>query len=168
MAALALAVGALLVTGGSVAEPAGAAGNPIQTENALAGTTSWGPPQQGLTAQNQHALEGYASEISVQPGDTIHLHVSTSPAARYRIQMYRLGWYGGSGGRLLGCIPSCGGDEQGTAYSVPSLDGNGYVDAGLADHRHVHDPEQRRFGLLPREARARRTARSPAAHTTSR
>ena len=130
MAALALAVGALLVTGGSVAEPAGAAGNPIQTENALAGTTSWGPPQQGLTAQNQHALEGYASEISVQPGDTIHLHVSTSPAARYRIQMYRLGWYGGSGGRLLGCIPSCGGDEQGTAYSVPSLDGNGYVDAG--------------------------------------
>ena len=130
MAALALAVGALLVTGGSVAEPAGAAGNPIQTENALAGTTSWGPPQQGLTAQNQHALEGYASEISVQPGDTIHLHVSTSPAARYRIQLYRLGWYGGSGGRLLGCIPSCSGDEQGTAYSIPSLDGNGYVDAG--------------------------------------
>ena len=43
------------------------------------------------------AIEGYASEASALPGDTLQFHVSTSPAAPYRIELYRLGWYGGAG-----------------------------------------------------------------------
>ncbi len=104
------------------------AANPIATENALPGTTAWEPHFQGLANADQHALEGYASEVSVQPGDTVHLHVSTNPVARYRVEVYRLGWYGGTGGRLVGCTPSCTGDKQGTAYSIPALDSNGFVD----------------------------------------
>src|SRR5205823_802943 len=48
---------------------------------------------------------------SALPGAAIELHVST--AARYRIVVYRLGWYGGLGARQVACLPSCEGDEQG-------------------------------------------------------
>ena len=106
------------------AEPAGAA-NPVQAENALPGTTAWfaeqAPPP---------SIEGYTSELSLLPGETLHLHVSTSPAARYRVEVYRVGWYGGAGGRLVGCVPGCGSDETGTAQPHPGPDGNGETVAG--------------------------------------
>src|SRR5436190_9039898 len=41
------------------------------------------------TPSSPSAVEGYASEVSVAPGDTLHLHVSTSPAALYIIEIYR-------------------------------------------------------------------------------
>ena len=56
------------------------------------------------------------------PGDTLHLHVSTAPAAAYRIEIYRLGWYGSMGGRLIDCLPSCTTSEQGAAQPRPSPD----------------------------------------------
>jgi hypothetical protein len=59
------------------------------------------------------AIEGYASAVSVIAGRTLALHVSTRPAARYRIEVYRLGWYGGAGARLVICEPSCHGNQRG-------------------------------------------------------
>jgi hypothetical protein len=81
-------------------------------------TNSWrlDPPPE------QHAVEGYASQISVAPGEQVQLHVSTAPAARYRVEIYRIGWYGGSGGRLITCVPSCTDDKQGEAQAVPTPD----------------------------------------------
>jgi hypothetical protein len=74
--------------------------NPIQVENARPGATSW-----RIRLLPQHVLEGYASEVSVAPGDTLHLHVSSSAGLRYRVRVYRIGWYGGMGGRLMPCLP---------------------------------------------------------------
>jgi hypothetical protein len=99
-AAVALLCGALA--------PAAVASNAIQRENALPGTSAWNGPATSL-------IEMYASQIGVAPGERIDVHVNTRPAARYRISVYRLGWYGGAGGRLITCVPSCSGDEQGTA-----------------------------------------------------
>ena len=89
--------------------------NPIQAENALGGSepSEWLQPATPPTA-----IEGWASEISVQGGDQVHLHVSTDEGDRYRIEVYRLGWYGGLGARLYLCLPSCGGDEAGHKYGV--------------------------------------------------
>ena len=56
------------------------------------------------TAAPLHAVEGYTSESSVAPGEALELHVSTSPAEDYRVEIYRLGWYDGDGGRLVGCL----------------------------------------------------------------
>ena len=90
----------------------GAAANPITVENALPGSepSSWVQPNTPPAA-----IAGYASEISLVPGQTVHLHVSTAPGDRYRIELYRLGYYGGDGARLQTCIPdgSCakGGGE---------------------------------------------------------
>jgi hypothetical protein len=52
----------------------------------------------------------------------VDVHVSTVPAARYRLIVYRVGWYGGAGGRLTTCIPSCTGDEQGAPQPTPAFD----------------------------------------------
>src|SRR2546423_4870026 len=93
------------------------AANPIQTENALPGTTAWyvsqAPPP---------SIEGYTSQTSILPGESVQLHVSTSPAAGYRVEIYRLGWYGGAGGRLVRCVPRCATHESGTARPHPGPD----------------------------------------------
>jgi hypothetical protein len=88
------------------AERAAPAPNAIQRENSLPGTTAWQARQGGDIAL-------YGSQIAAAPGDELHFHVST--ANRYRIVVYRLGWYGGDGARLLACLPSCTTDEQGQA-----------------------------------------------------
>jgi N,N-dimethylformamidase beta subunit-like protein len=96
-----------------------AADNPVTIENRLPGTTAWqGHEEQGT------AVEGYASEVSVLPGEQIHLHVSTDPGAAYEVQVYRLGWYGGLGGRLVADSENQGvpqpetADENGAAWPV--------------------------------------------------
>jgi hypothetical protein len=96
--------------------------NPIQTENAQQGAdpSSWVEPAVPPTS-----VEGYASETSVAPGERVHLHVSTVDGYRYRVEIYRLGWYGGSGARLLACIPDCGGDEPGHDFGPGTVTPNG-------------------------------------------
>ena len=70
----------------------------------MRGTTAWQPLE---TNAPPHAIEGYASQTSVAPGETLQLHVSTRPGAKYQVQIFRLGWYGGQGGRLVTCVPAC-------------------------------------------------------------
>ena len=109
------------------------AANPIQAENALPGTTAWELPGGSPTTipSSSTQIEGYTSQSSVQPGDVLDLHVSTTPAASYRIEIYRLGWYQGLGGRLITCLPACGASEPGVQQPIPAPDPNtGYLDAG--------------------------------------
>jgi len=106
---------------------AASAENPIPSENGKAGTTGWkGPDVEG------RAIEGYASEVSVLPGGTVRFHVSTSPPELYHIHVYRLGWYGGTGGREVACMPTaCNHVSDGKSYPVPSPDpGTGRVVTG--------------------------------------
>ena len=103
---------------------ASAAPNTIQTENALGGTqpTDWLQPAAPPTS-----IEGWASELSVLPGEQVHLHVSTGDGDSYTVELYRLGWYGGLGARLVTCLPSCGGDKLGQHFE-PSIQ-NGLIRA---------------------------------------
>jgi hypothetical protein len=92
------------------------AGNPVERENALSGTPAW-----AIADAPADQVEAYASETDVLPGELVHFQVST--AERYRIAVYRLGWYSGDGGRLVGCSPSdCTGDRQGSVQSAASTD----------------------------------------------
>jgi hypothetical protein len=101
--------------GVSTAKTAIPRGNPVQKENRLAGSNTWSLDQTAAPRR----IEGYASEVSVLPGQTVHFHVSTAPAARYRIKLYRLGWYRGAGARIIGCIPGCNRDRRGKARRYP-------------------------------------------------
>jgi hypothetical protein len=105
---------ALFLLAGSTAagRPADARRNPIQVENARSGTSAW-------QVNRATSADVYASEITAAPGDAVDVHVST--ASRYRVVVYRLGWYGGKGGRLMTCVPGCDSDEQGHVQPVPSV-----------------------------------------------
>jgi hypothetical protein len=47
-------------------------------------------------------IEGYVSRTSVAAGESLTFHVSTHPASAFTIDVYRLGYYGGAGGRWVG------------------------------------------------------------------
>src|SRR5262245_29976424 len=68
--------------------------NTTAAENALPGTTAWRLGDPGL----EPAIEGYADRVSVLPGESFRLFVSTT-ATGFRAAAYRMGWYGGRRGR---------------------------------------------------------------------
>ena len=65
-------------------------------ENAKKGTLNWICNH----VQPEHALEGYASQVSAVPGDDVALFVNTTASA-VQAQVYRMGYYQGLGGRLV-------------------------------------------------------------------
>jgi hypothetical protein len=91
------------------------AANPVQQENARPGTRDWMLSKTGIDPATRYRcpwIEGYASRASVRAGETICFYVSTHPAARFTIDLYRLGWYGGDGGRLVEHLGPLAGTTQ--------------------------------------------------------
>lgn len=80
--------------------PALGADNPIVTENQQPGSTAWrlSPPLIADDAIGQ--IKGYASATSVNQNESITLYVTVNPAQTYTIDIFRVGWYAGLGGRL--------------------------------------------------------------------
>ena len=112
----ALAVGVLGVAftvalGTAGGAPARAAGNPVRAENLHRGSRAW-----RIKRLPPHVLEGYASQVSVAPGEQLRLHVSVVAGARYRVRVFRIGWYGGTGGRSMRC---CGRPHTGALQTIP-------------------------------------------------
>src|SRR6266566_1194262 len=86
--------------------------NPIVIENQQPGTSQWRIGTRGTDAVGQ--IKGYASATSVNKGGNITFFVSTNPAQTYTIDVYRLGWYQGLGGRLMQHIGPLNGVHQPT------------------------------------------------------
>src|SRR2546423_2267666 len=91
---------------------AAAQSNPIVIENQQPGTSEWKLGLKGTDAVGQ--IKGYASATSVNKGESITFHVSTTPAQTYTIDVYRIGWYQGLGGRLMQRIGPLNGVRQPT------------------------------------------------------
>lgn len=68
----------------------------VAAENALTGTADWRVTRTGAAGD----IEGFASRVSVLPGEPVDLHVSTT-ATSYTVSAFRMGWYGGTRGRLV-------------------------------------------------------------------
>ena len=85
--------------------------NAIVQENAQMGTTTWKiAPGKAATTQ----IQAYANARSVLPGNNLVFFVSTKQdATNYWLDIYRLGWYGGLGGRLMTSIGTLTGHAQG-------------------------------------------------------
>ncbi len=114
LAASALRQSGVVVTptspGGVVPTPEGASPEPIESsppegpdrvkrENVRRGTTAWELPLRG-----RGDAQGYAGDVSMAPGDPLTLHVSSS-LPTVSITLYRLGWYGGKGARVVARWP---------------------------------------------------------------
>ena len=107
--AISAALTALLVVA-----PEGRASNPIQLENQQPGSTGWKIGQSGFVVADDKTqqIKGYASATSVNKGDSITFYVTVNPSQSYSIDVYRIGWYQGDGGRLMQHIGGLSGTTQ--------------------------------------------------------
>jgi hypothetical protein len=67
-----------------------------RAENALPGHPDWHLRERG----SDRAIEGFADHVSVLPGQSFHLAVSTT-APRFHAEAFRIGWYGGAQARRV-------------------------------------------------------------------
>ncbi|MFE9463056.1 N,N-dimethylformamidase beta subunit family domain-containing protein [Streptomyces virginiae] len=74
----------------------GGHGFDVKAENARAGHADWAVTKAGPA----RAVEGFADRVSVLPGESFGLYVSTT-APRFTVSAYRMGWYGGARARLV-------------------------------------------------------------------
>jgi hypothetical protein len=99
--------------------------NPIVLENQLPGTprTVW-----DLSGPGSANIEGFTTDISINHGDTVDFKINTG-STNYRIEIYRLGYYGGEGARLITTIQHQ--SPSALLQPAPLLDSaTGLVDAG--------------------------------------
>jgi hypothetical protein len=73
--------------------------NPIVLENQQPGTGDWFWAGSTLGNDDAGQIKGYGSTTSVKQNENITFHISVNPAQTFTIDVYRLGWYEGLGGR---------------------------------------------------------------------
>ena len=94
--------------------------NPIVEENLKEGSLDWqltrvrSKDGDGYRASD---IEGYCSRQSVKAGESLDIFVSTNPPRPFRIEIFRTGYYGGRGARLMTTL----GPFTGTSQPVPEI-----------------------------------------------
>jgi len=88
-----------LITG--VAQTPACGANPIVCENQLTGDADYDVTGGGA---GDPGLQGFAADISVNTGQTVRFKIATE-STRYRIDIYRLGFYKGAGARKVATLP---------------------------------------------------------------
>jgi hypothetical protein len=76
----------------------------IPRENAKPGTRDWMLTKTRIDPATKYRcpwIEGYCSRTSVRAGEKIQFFVSTNPASDFGIEVFRMGYYGGTGGRKM-------------------------------------------------------------------
>ena len=76
--------------------------NAIICENSLPGNpqSEW-----DVSGGGDPSIEGFATDISVDHGQTVHFKIDT-PSIAYHLDIYRMGYYGGDGARKVATVTS--------------------------------------------------------------
>ena len=126
----------------------------IRRENEHPGTRDWMTTNVRIDPQTKYRspwIEGYASKTSVRPGETITIHVSTNPASPFMLEIYRLGYYQGHGGRLMMKT----GPIQGHRPARPARRAQATARMRVGTQHVDHDPRRLDQRRLPRQADGR-------------
>jgi len=83
--------------------------SPIALENQQPGTTDW-ELDPGVSTI---FIQGYAGMVSALPGQVVPLYISSVIPVDYGLAVYRIGWYGGLGGRLMFAVTHLHSQAQG-------------------------------------------------------
>jgi hypothetical protein len=108
---------------------AAAQSNPIVLENQNPGSSAWNIEWGSAGDDISNQIKGYASATSVNKGGSINLHVSVNPAQTYSIDVFRMGYYQGLGGRLMQHIGPLTGVKQNTCAPQATT---GLIECGWA------------------------------------
>ncbi|MDX6476157.1 MAG: hypothetical protein QOH95_1668, partial [Gaiellaceae bacterium] len=98
-------------------------GNPVTIENCYPGNTGFLPR---AAAQLPTGVEGFATASSIDHGESVDLKISSAATTTVNIEVYRTGWYGGTGARLFSVIRNVPGTTQPACYA-PN-DATGLID----------------------------------------
>ncbi len=105
-----------LLNASVVAVPVTAAPVSIRAENLKPGATDWQLTRvrldKGIKGFRSSLIEGYCSHQSIEAGETLRIFVSTKPARRFTIDIFRMGYYQGRGARLMTTIGPLAGRAQ--------------------------------------------------------
>ncbi|MCT1459541.1 hypothetical protein M3G03_08310 [Aestuariimicrobium sp. p3-SID1156] len=71
----------------------------MQEENRKPGTAEWYVPYE--VQLNPDRLGAYTTQPSVVRGEPVTLRIQNALGGRQRVRAYRMGYYGGKGGRLV-------------------------------------------------------------------
>jgi hypothetical protein len=114
---LVAAVAARFVVASWPGSPA-AASDLIRGENLKPGAVDWQLTRVRPDGQKFRSpwIEGYCSRQSVRAGESIAIMVSTDPPRRFTLEVFRMGYYGGRGARLMRTL----GPLEGRAQPVPT------------------------------------------------
>lgn len=74
--------------------------NPIVCENLLPGNPS---SEWDVSGAGDSSIQGFATDISVDQGQTVVFKINTNASA-YRLDLYRMGYYGGMGARKVATV----------------------------------------------------------------
>src|SRR5919197_4082853 len=96
--------------------------NAIVAENCLPGNSDCDLGPSG----NDLAIQGYAADISVNRGDTVQFKIKTD-ATSFRMEIFRLGYYGGAGARKIQSSDLVG------PLAQPACDDTQFSATGLID-----------------------------------
>jgi hypothetical protein len=97
--------------------------NLIRDENRKPGTRDWMLKNTRIEKSTKYRcpwIEGYASHASIRAGEKLGLFVSTNPASRFTIDLYRTGYYGGDGARHVATL----GPFPGRTQEEPAMGAN--------------------------------------------
>jgi VCBS repeat-containing protein len=111
----------VMAQSGGCAVPA----NAVVAENCLPGHTDWDL----ANGADDETIQGFATEISVNRGETVQFKINTDAAA-FRIDIYRLGYYGGAGARKIRTDTLTGPENQPACVTDAAT---GLVDCGNWD-----------------------------------
>ena len=87
----------------------------VISENHRPGTTAW-----RIAGHPPGTMAGFANQVYAQQGTAITLYVSTD-APTFEVRAYRMGYYGGSGARLVWTSPSVAGHLQPACPVTPGI-----------------------------------------------
>ena len=98
--------------------------NPIIVENAQPGNpiAEWGVPN-----FRDNRIAGFSTRMSLNSGETVRFKISVEAGATYALKIYRLGYYGGNGARLIQNLGLLNGVVQPAGISDPVT---GILDCG--------------------------------------
>jgi N,N-dimethylformamidase beta subunit-like, C-terminal len=120
LAASVLMTAVVAIGGPSPAVAAASTDNPIVRENRHPGTDRWNIPwpHHKITDDRKLNIKGYATKISVHHGGHIGLRVTTALHEPYTVDVYRLGYYQGLGGRHMAHLGPFDGAPQPACYTI--------------------------------------------------
>ena len=79
-----------------------------------------------MSGAGDDSIQGFATDMSVAQGSTVRFKVATD-ATSYQLQIYRMGYYGGDGARLVATVQHTGAQSQPACQTTAAT---GLVDCG--------------------------------------